>query len=285
MLHLPKISITVLIAVLLGLWGIPGCRAIDKFSTQSFNKEGDIMVKNRNFEEDLDLTEILEFKASAPGVMKAQVTGQVVFENCKFYKFIANRRVNGITYIVEFKNDLVFNSCIFRDTLSMDYVMIEGDFYAGSCEFMGPATFDNAWFKGRNTILSGGIFYDKARFINTVFENKTRFFKTEFTEAAMFQSAVFKGASFWGAASFQKYAEFGKSRFLMDFDMGEATFNGVTNFNEMVVLMDASFSGSSFAQDIDFSKVRFSQPPRMEDVKCLGEFSGLERPASEEEKQ
>ncbi len=283
MQHLPKISITVLITIFLGLWGVPGCRAIGHFSTKSFTKDGDIVVKDRNFEEDLDLTGILEFKAAAPGVMKAEVTGQVVFENCQFYKFIASKRVNGVTYIVEFRKDVVFNDCVFRDTMNMDYVMVEGDFFAGSCEFLGPASFDNAWFKGRNAILSGSVFYDKARFINAVFENKTRFFKTEFSEAAMFQSAVFKGASFWGAASFQKYAEFGKSRFLMDLDLGEATFKGTANFNDMVVLLDANLSGSSFAHDVDFSKVRFSQLPLMQDVKCAGELSGLENPASEEE--
>jgi hypothetical protein len=282
MQHLPRLSITVLITVLLGLVSIPGCLAVGHFSPNAFKQGKDIIVEDQNFVEDMDLTGILDFSPASPGVMKARIEGQVIFKNCNFYKFIAGKRENGLTYIVEFLGDVVFDNCLFRDTVNLDYVVFEGDFYAGNTEFMGPATFDNAWFKGRNVIFAETVFFQKSRFINAVFENKTRFFKTEFKESAMFQASVFKGASFWGATTFQKYAEFGKTRFLLNMDMGEVLFAGKINFNGMVTMMEAYFNGATFIQDVDFSKVRFFQPPQMDGSKFESNVSGVEIKESED---
>jgi uncharacterized protein YjbI with pentapeptide repeats len=268
-----------LITVLLGLVAIPGCLAVGTFSPKALNKGQDILVVGQNFTEDIDLTDILEFKPTVPGVMKAVVEGHVVFEKCKFYKFSANTIKDGKTYMVEFKGDLVFDHCSFRDTVNLQYITVDGDFYAGSSEFMEIVKFDYSWFKGRNNIFSNALFFSSAWFNNVIFENRSHFFKTQFKDAVMFQSAVFRGHSFFGAAGFDGYAEFGNSRFLQDLNMTEAAFSDRTNFGRMHVLMQSVFSNARFSKKADFLKSEFYLEPDFRGAKFI---SGR---ASDEEEQ
>lgn len=254
-----RISFIFFTVLILGF--VPGCLAAGSLSSKTLQNGNTTIIKGENFNEDTDLTEILEFQPSVPGVMKAIVKGSVVFEKCNFYKFIAYSKKKGKSYIIEFQGDVVFDECMFRDTVAFDYMIVKGDFYAGKSEFMGPATFKNTWFKGRNNIFSSTLFYQDAWFNNVIFENRARFFRTEFNQAAMFQSSVFKGQSFFGAAAFKGYTDFGNSHFMQDMDMAESRFTSRSNFSGMNVLMTATFGNAEFSQNVDFSKSVFYLPP------------------------
>jgi hypothetical protein len=65
-------------------------------------------------------------------------------------------------------------------------------------------------------------------------------------------------------------------------DMGEVLFAGKINFNGMVTMMEAYFNGATFIQDVDFSKVRFFQPPQMDGSKFESNVSGVEIKESED---
>lgn len=259
------------------LVGIPGCLAVGPFSPKNLQKDDNLVIKGETFNEDIDITQMLEFHPSVPGVMKAVVKGNVVFENCNFYKFQAFTKKEGKNYIIEFRGDVVFDKCLFRDSVDFSYMVVNGDFHASSSEFMGPATFNNAWFKGRNNIFSNVVFYNKALFNKAMFENRTRFFKAKFEDAAMFQSAVFKGHSFWGAALFEGYAGFGKSIFRDELDMSETTFRDRTNFNRMICLLMARFNNTKFQQDADFSGTEFYLNPDFRDARFEAERSGIKQ--------
>lgn len=275
--NLQKIRLIFIVLSIFGLAVIPGCHAMGNFSPKALKSGNDIIVKDLNFEEDIDLREVLEFKPTVPGVMKAVVEGHLVFENCKFYRFVMGGERDGKTYIVEFKGDVVFDNCQFRDEILMDYTVVHGDFYAGSSEFMGAASFDNAWFKGRNTIFSNAVFYGKSRFINVLFDNRAQFFKTTFQKSVLFQSAVFKGSSFWGAAKFEEYAGFGNTRFFQEVDFGETMFNSKTNFNGMTTLMSIRFNATKFASEVDFSKTSFARDPDIEGAVFEAGCTGIKK--------
>ncbi|PWD97649.1 hypothetical protein [Marinilabilia rubra] len=245
---------------------LPGCVAVGPLSPKKLKSDKNIVVRGESFTEDVDLTEILEFSPSVPGVMKAVVHGNLVFEKCNFYQFVTHAKKDGKEYVVEFKGDLVFDECLFRDTVNFDYLTVNGDFYAGKSEFMGPADFNYTWFKGRNTLFSNSVFYQDARFNKTIFENRAHFFKAGFKKAALFQAAVFKGRAFWGAATFDGYAEFAQSRFLQDLNMSKSRLNDRSNFGGMYVVMDAIFNNMHFEKMADFSKCVFFQSPEFSDT-------------------
>ncbi|MGM0375643.1 MAG: pentapeptide repeat-containing protein [Bacteroidota bacterium] len=275
-----RTSILFLAVLVFGL--VPGCLAVGPFSSESLQKGENIVIKGETFNEDIDLTEILEFHPSVPGVMKAVVKGDVVFEKCNFYKFLLSSKKEGKTYMIEFRGDVVFDECLFRDTVDFSNVVINGDFHAGTTEFSALAKFNYAWFKGRNNNFTDAGFYNKALFNGSIFDNRTRFFKTEFKDAAMFQSVVFKGHSFWGAARFNGYTEFGKSRFIQDLDMSEVLFSGRTNFNHMNCLMTARFNNAEFAENVDFSGATFYQDAEFYDSIFESERMGVEDYINEE---
>jgi len=281
------IRFSFIVFAVLTLGFVPGCLAAVPFSPKVLESGDNIIIRGETFNEDVDLTEMLEFHPTVPGVMKAEVSGDVVFEKCNFYKFIANTKKDGKSYIIEFRGDLVFDECMFRDTVNFDYIIVNGDFYAGKSEFMGPASFKYSWFKGRNNIFSNTVFYQDAWFNSAVFENRARFFKTKFSKAAMFQSSVFKGNAFFGAATFNEYTDFGKSRFFQDLDMAESQFTGRSNFSGMNVLMTASFGNTNFAENVDFSKSVFYLPPSFPGTQfqagCEGVSDYLKKDDSEED--
>ena len=275
------IRISILFFAVLTTLVVPGCLAVGPFSSESLQNGENIVIKGETFNEDLDITEMLEFHPSVPGVMKAVVKGNVVFEKCNFYKFRSFNKKDGKNYIIEFRGDVVFDKCLFRDSVDFSYMVVNGDFHAASSEFMGPATFNNAWFKGRNNTFSNAVFYNKALFNNTMFENRTRFFKAKFEDAAMFQSAVFKGHSFWGAALFEGYAGFGKTIFRDELDMSEASFRDRTNFNRMICLLMARFTNTEFQQAADFSGTEFYLNPDFRDARFDAESSGVKEYSAE----
>lgn len=270
------IRISFIVFAVLTLGFVPGCLAAGPFSPKVLQNDENIMIKGETFNEDIDLTEMLEFHPSTPGVMKAVIKGNMVFEKCNFYKFLASSKKEGKTYIVEFRGDVVFDECLFRDTVDFSYMVVNGDFHVASTEFTGLANFDYAWFKGRNNNFSDALFYNKAVFNGSIFDNRTRFFKTEFKDAAMFQSVVFKGHSFWGAASFNGYTEFGKSRFFQDLDMSKVLFSGRTNFNLMNCVMTACFNNAEFSENVDFSGAAFYQNAEFYDSIFESESKGVE---------
>lgn len=257
---------------------LPGCIAVGPLSPKKLKSEKSVVIKGESFSEDVDLTELLDFSPSVPGVMKAVVGGNLVFEKCNFYQFIAHAKKDGKEYVVELKGDLVFDQCLFRDTVNLDYLTVNGDFYAGNSEFMGPASFNYAWFKGRNNIFTNAVFYRDAWFNKAIFENRVHFFKTHFQQAALFQQTVFKGRSFLGAARFDGYTEFANSRFLQDLNMSKAEVKGRSNFGHMYVVMEAIFNNMLFTKEADFTQSVFLQAPEFFDT----EFKGGQKGVSEE---
>jgi hypothetical protein len=270
------IRISFIVFAVLTFAFVPGCISAGSLSSKVLQNGEHIVIKGETFNEDIDLTDMLEFHPSVSGIMKAEVKGNVIFEKCNFYQFRAFSKKDGKSYMIQFDGDVVFEECLFRDTADFSYMVVEGDFYASRTEFTSVAIFENAWFKGRNNMFTETGFYEKALFNGAMFENRTHFFKTKFSDAAMFQSAVFKGTSFWGAAQFDGYAGFGKSRFLQDLDMGKASFNGRTNFNLMLCLMSVRFNGTGFQEKVDFSGSRFFIDPEFRDAGFESESIGVE---------
>ena len=224
---------------------------------EKLKKGEDIVFTGQSFKEDIDLTELLNFRPSTPGVKRAIVNSNLIFENCSFASFIASAQKEDDLYIIEFRGDVVFINCVFKNIVELSYCTFDREFSVADTEFIEPFKANNALFLGRTIYFNNAIFYSNASFNGAVFSNNTSFFKTSFRENVFFQRTSFNGNSYWGAALFDGYAEFGSAIFKQNLHFGEAKFIGRTNFSGMTVAMNANFSTTHFNNHADFSNVVF----------------------------
>ncbi len=70
----------------------------------------DIYIKNVEFKNDINLTEVLEFSEVFPGEMKAYIKGNIIFEDCIFPNFIGFKEIENIRYNIQFEKNLIFKN-------------------------------------------------------------------------------------------------------------------------------------------------------------------------------
>ncbi|MFW5707641.1 MAG: hypothetical protein ACOC12_06970, partial [Bacteroidota bacterium] len=147
---------------------------------KNLKKGKDIVISEQSFGEAIDLTGVLSFRPSTPGVKRAVVYSNLIFENCTFSSFIAHIRKDNILYIVEFRGDVVFKDCVFRQTVDLSYCTFDREFSVSGSEFIQEFNASNALFSGRNILFDNAIFYQQAAFSGSIFNHNTSFFKTQF---------------------------------------------------------------------------------------------------------
>ena len=217
----------------------------------------DVYIRNVEFEEDIDLTDLGGFAYAYPGTKQLEVKGNVVFDSCVFKGFSAYDIRENIKYQTLFDKNLVFNNCIFEGDLDLSYARIDGNFLMSGSKVSGELLLRNTLVKGRNTDLTALECFERVKITNSIFENDFSALKAKFHSPVIMQGSTFKGEALFNAASFNDYAVFSKSTFLMDCSFSEAYFYTNAVFNHMDVRGDAEFTEAKFKGKADFSDAIF----------------------------
>ncbi len=218
----------------------------------------DIIVRDKSFSSELDLTNLVKTYQFSPNRKHAVITSNLIFINCTFNGFTTFKRDENFMFTLEFSKNLIFNKCTFNNTADLSYLTINGDFSALECQFIGPVIMSNAWFKGKSSSFTSVHFYNKVKAVNCLFDNNTSFFKARFYESISFQNSIFKGKTNFGGANFNKYAGFDKTTFLCATNFSKSTFYGKAIFNYASFIMASSFFECDFGDAPTFKNTDFN---------------------------
>ena len=130
-------------------------------------------------------------------------------------------------------------------------------FFLGAT-FDGEADFFDTVFEDEAN-FSGADFQGEANFIHAVFNNWGNFFGAGFEGDATFIRAVFKGKANFGVAVFKNDANFEDATFWDEADFVQATFEGT-----LVLAQLKKDQQISFLPQLDFRRVKFSKPERVQ---------------------
>ncbi|TAJ10107.1 hypothetical protein DMA11_19465 [Marinilabiliaceae bacterium JC017] len=222
-----------------------------------FKNGKEIWIDGTTYDEDIDLTEILDFKVVKPGVKVANVYSNVVFNNCMFKSFKASKYDGEYFYQVHFHKDLIFNHCAFNGDVDLSYATMYQDFSCLESEFAGKAVFSNVWFKGRSATFASSHFFQKVKLTNVIFENKSNFMNVEFAQNVSFNKSVFKGNALLGGVTYMKYVGFSEVAFNNGATLDKSVFQGKANFMNTLFVNSAGFSDARFEGDVTFNKALF----------------------------
>lgn len=200
---------------------------------------------------DLDFTELSNRKLKNPNQKwqeyKSLVEVPIIFRNCVFkgdviaYK---NTEENGkrrrvtfnldlgestTTYSADFKENVVFENCIFENGAEFKYSKFVRSANFANCKFKESANFKYAHFN-REALFADNNFEDYANFKYAEFNQGADFRLSRFRDYADFKYTEFKQLATFKQGRFQRHADFKYA----DFDNG------------------ANFAGTHFEASSDF---------------------------------
>ncbi|HGE70937.1 TPA: hypothetical protein ENX78_08890 [Candidatus Poribacteria bacterium] len=210
----------------------------------------DIIVEYSIIQGDLDIEKIRNLLDQSED-LKSVINSKIIIKNSEI-------RGNFDLSNVIFTNDVIFDYCIFRDTVR---------FVSNS--FNSNASFRTAVFDSE-VDFSSTIFNDQIDFISSTFNNNVNFDKAIFNHDAMFSGSTFGLEDYiteanFSLAVFNEYAIF-----------SSASFNGIANFNHAVFNGYTHFAGSSFNRSATFLWTAMKHPANFQGVRfCEGKLRSL----------
>ena len=205
-------------------------------------KEGrDILISNKTFNDDIDLTSILKSNREAQDIFRSNIASSVTFENCIFNgKFIAYREEGTAKYFLSFARNLTFTKCTFNKEATFRGVLVNGIVEINESMFNDKVVFEEAHFM--NDAHFGKCFFEgEARFQNSFFNMRADFMNSGFTKVCSFQGTQFNHDAQFGVTKFREYADFTLTR-----------YNGGAFFNYAEFLKRGVFDDSKFEGRVEF---------------------------------
>lgn len=226
-------------------------------------KEGrDILISNKTFADDIDLTNILKSNREAGDIFRANIASSITFENCIFNgKFSAYRQEGTAKHFLSFARNLTFTKCTFNKEANFRGIAVNGIVEINETMFNDKVVFEEAHFM--NDAHFGKCFFEaEARFQNCFFNMRADFMNSGFTKVASFQGTQFNHDAQFGVTKFREYADFTLTRYNAGafFNYAEFLKQGVfddSKFEGRVEFLTATISSASLRNCFFFGDVKF----------------------------
>ncbi len=226
-------------------------------SIQDVLKSGkDIIVVDKVFNTDINLTQLLDYNNLLPGNRVAGITQNVIFVNCMFENINASELNNNQLKSIVFNKQVIFKNCIFNGDLNLSYAQFQDNFQLTDCKISGCLNMKSSWFKGRYADFRHTEIFGKSKITNVTFENQCNFLQCFFHQNVQFQNSVFKGNAFIGGATFENYAGFENTRFYDGVCFDKTIFNRAV-FDNAIFLIKATFNNIQFINQASFINSQF----------------------------
>src|ERR1043166_5210199 len=164
-----------------------------------------------------------------------------------------------------FNSGLLFDSSVFRGSVSFRRTEFYGDNRFFNANFREEADFSNAHFiRASNAIFENAHFQQPIYFNEAVFEGNTKYLKAHFLAEANFRGATFRPGSnvLFGNASLNK----------VDFSSSHVQPEAVINFSHAEFNDDAIFRSILIAGSCYFNSTVFHNSADFSDAKLEGEL-------------
>lgn len=227
-------------------------------------KGKDVQIADKIVWGDLDFTTLGNLKVRTPGLLQADVEGNIFFSNCVFMgKVFSAGKKGALPVTARFKCNLVFHECDFRGEVDFSNAEVSGMAYFGKSVFRENARFNqlSVWSKDsyfsevkaeKDFSMVYSAFEGNLYFLDAVFGQKASFQEMSVQGKLSFNNAFFKekagldlmsvnGAAFFNYAVFEKGADFSYSRFLHTADFINTTFGDKGNFEKTYFLNTVRF--------------------------------------------
>jgi hypothetical protein len=246
--------------------------------TDDIKNGKDIVISNKTFENDIDLTTILAGNPEAQDIFRSNITSSITFDNCIFNGKITAYRQEGISkYFISFARNLTFNKCTFNQEINFRGIAVYGlvdingsmfnkkvvfeeakffnDAHFAKCFFMDEARFQNCYFTMRADFMNS-LFDKVCSFQGTHFNHEAQFGVTKYKAYADFTLTQYNAGVFFNYAEFSKQAVFDNSKFgyraeFLSTSMTSGSFRNCTFFG------DTKFSESKVKEKLDLGRSVF----------------------------
>ena len=247
-------------------------------------KGGDVQIADKIIWDDLDFSNAKKLKAVSPGLLQADVEGNVFFVNCVFMGKVTSLGKKGtLPVCTRFKSNLVFFECDFRGEVDFSSAIVYGAVNFCKSTFREKANFDqiavwskDSYFSEMKAEKEFSMIYSVVKgnlyFLNAAFAGRTSFQEIGVDGKLIFNNSVFKEkASFdlmsvreaaaFNYTTFEKGADFSSSRFLRTVGFVNANFVETGRFNKTYFLDAVNFEGVDVANSLTMTNVVFGNNP------------------------
>ncbi len=238
-------------------------RVIDKMSAEkicnAIKNDNHIFYANKIITQDLDFTTAVNNRyIESLNSIRSDIHSSITFINCIFIgKVTGFGKKDNINHFLNFKKNVSFIKCQFRDTINFSEATIEGNAFFGHSIFNEKATFEGIAFKGNEIFFGASTFKKEVRFHRCIFNGSTSFMRSRFKENVDFQNAIFHGNAQFGVTTFEKYAGFSLTRFLSDGYFNYCKFSGKAIFNNSAFDGRCEFMNCTFNNQTGFKRITF----------------------------
>jgi len=246
--------------LLLGFCAFRSSSQAEPDLAQRLREGREVLFENQTFEEDLDLTQLLEAHLISQGVYRFHTESAITFRNCTFKGRVLAYAQEGPerTRLGSFGKNLSFIGCSFRKAVSFRGARIAGWADFTRCTFDGPTSFEECVFQDQ-AFFNACVFNQGLRMQNALFQHKAHFMDTRFEGPALFQDAHFRAALQFSVAAFFDYADFSHLHCEQGAYFNYSRFHG-----------PAHFSGAHFGAQADFLSLELKEG-RFKKCRFLGE--------------
>ncbi len=167
-----------------------------------------LVLKNKTFENEIEITKLLESHLIKEGLYGVTVTPSITFVNCVFEKVVSACTKTPSTMVVTtFMGNLSFQDCTFKQAVNFRGGLFYGKTVFTNSTFKAESNFEETSFY-QAAYFNGCKFEEELRFQNSFFMQQANFMNASFFGAVSFQSSVFNSVLQFGVGKFQKYADF-----------------------------------------------------------------------------